>query len=221
MNMQNLLDLLDRAFKLVVIVKNWKIPSPPQKSLSSSTEKPKPPYFLTPEAVLNGVGILSQSITNRQINAFVSLSANASVVASMLQVRQRSFCDTYICHRLATGMMLPSTRISDRKLLLPNGSTLLVPEVLFTIPKDTRIMLVDDFFLAGIAAYVLKEALEAEGFRNVDYISLVKLKYDHQDPTIIPQIVGIELNNSSVVFPWEPHEQAWLSVHQKHPAVLA
>jgi adenine/guanine phosphoribosyltransferase-like PRPP-binding protein len=173
------------------------------KHLNKKNGLQQEPVSVTTDQVITAIDVLSSGIANFNIDVLVALSTNAAVIAHVLQQNQLHNCGVGTCQKILHGQPTPMTRLQDRQLLLPDSSLLLVPESLFHLSKEVKIVLVDDFLLRGTSACVLYSALKKEGFHYIQYISLVELDCGSRDSTIIPLAVGLKLDTAKVTFPWE------------------
>jgi hypothetical protein len=153
--------------------------------------------------VLEGITNLSKSLVHYPPEVLVPLSDNAAVIAPMLKLSVTSYlCDICCCQRILKSSPISAMRLEDERFLLPSNAILLVPQAIFLLPKQTRIVLVDEYHFSGISAHTLDTELRRRGFEDIRYVSLVKIRCDRQE-TITPQAVGLETDKTNILFPWE------------------
>jgi hypothetical protein len=158
---------------------------------------------IRPNQVLRHTISLAESLVHYPPEVLVALSDNAAVIAHMLKPLVSSqLCDICCCQRILKSSLIPAMRIEDERFLLQSNAILLVPQAIFNLPKQSKIVLVDDYLFSGMSAHTLDTELRRRGFQDIRYVALVKIHCDRQE-TITPQAVGLETDKTNVLFPWE------------------
>jgi pyrimidine operon attenuation protein/uracil phosphoribosyltransferase len=159
-------------------------------------------HHISNDELFKIVDSFSSRIENFNFDVLVGLSPNGAIIAHMLQVKKlHNSWNVIACKKLSVGSSTPIDLDQYKSLKLSEVSILLCPLSLFDLPRKTNIVLIDDVHLAGVSGYSLKNALIEAGFASITYISLIDLKSD--ELMLVPLVVGVKLNHSSVIFPWE------------------